>query len=166
MSDLDDRLARIEGLVAAIEASADGATRAAARELTAAVLGLHAAALERLLARIAASPGGVALAEACGRDPLVAAVLGLHGLHPVPVEARVKAALEGLRPRLQARGAVATLRSFEAGSARVRLDGPAALKPLVEEAIAEAAPDLAALEIEAVERTPLVQLRVPGRGAG
>lgn len=166
MSELDDRLARIEGLVAAIEASADGATRAAARELTAAVLGLHAAALERMLARIAASPGGVALAEACGSDPLVAAVLGLHDLHPVPLEVRVKAALEALRPRLLARGAAATLRGLEAGSARVRLEGPAALRPLVEEALVEAAPDLVSLEIEVVERAQLVQLRVPGRGAG
>jgi len=161
---LNAKIATIEGLIEAIEASRDEATRDASRALTAAVLDLHATALERILAVVARAPAGEALAAACGDDPVIAAVLKLHGLHPSPLASRVARAVAEVRETVVARGGDVVLLGVEGGAARIRVEGPAralAARGALEEAIAAAAPDLEALTIDEVEAPVLVQLRTP-----
>jgi hypothetical protein len=76
---LEQSLARLEKLTAALEGIADGTGREAARELLALVLDLHARSVARLSAIIAASDDGAAMLEKIVEDrPL--AILLLHGL--------------------------------------------------------------------------------------
>jgi Fe-S cluster biogenesis protein NfuA/nitrite reductase/ring-hydroxylating ferredoxin subunit len=90
------------------------------------------------------------MAESLAADELVAHLLLLHGLHPVPVEQRVRAALEGVRPYLESHGGNVELLGVEEGVARLRLEGSCSgcpssamtLKLAIEKAIHEAAPDV------------------------
>lgn len=79
--DLDRRVARIEGLIREIEASADPALRDAARDLTGALLDLHRAGLGRVFAILAdAGAPGRAVLDACAKDEVVASLMALHDL--------------------------------------------------------------------------------------
>ncbi len=77
------RVERIEGLIQAIEAGADGPTRDAARELASTLIDFHGAGLRRMWAELAgAGAAGRAVAQACAGDELVSALLALHDLTP------------------------------------------------------------------------------------
>ena len=101
-------VARIDGM---LDAADDGCT-----ELVAAVLELYGEGLARVVARV---PDPAALAG----DELVSHLLLLHGLHPEPVEARVRAALDEVRPYLDSHGGDVELLAIEEGVVRLRLQG-------------------------------------------
>lgn len=153
------RLGRLEGLIEEIEGWPDARARTRTRELLQTVLGLHAAGLERMLAL--AGPAREAWLE----DALVGSMLLLHGLHPLPLDVRVKRALELVRPHLASHGGNVELLGLDRGVVRLRLQGscqgcPASALTLhhrIEEAIFEAAPDVAGIEVEG--------LNVPTAGA-
>ena len=94
------------------------------------------------------------------RDGLVSALLALHDLHPLSLEERARAAVESARAELGAAGILAELLSVEDGVVRARVQGarPEDARRMLGEALWAAAPDAAAIEIEAVG--PVVQLRV------
>jgi hypothetical protein len=140
------RLRELESLVGEVEQLGDPAAVQKTRAIVRAVLDLHAAGLERILGIVGSSgePAERAILDGCVRDPLVASLLLLHGLHPFDLETRVRAALAEL-PRSPA-GDVELI-GIADGVVRVRV-GSAALKASVEEALVEAAPDAAAIEIE------------------
>jgi hypothetical protein len=130
---------RIEELVREIEAAPDPATVERARALVREVLELHRAALERALA-IVRDQGGAGAVEALARDERTAALLLLHDLHPHDLEARAREAL----------GRVAGARLISVSGGVVRAAVPnASLRDLAREALAGAAPDAAAIEVEA-----------------
>jgi hypothetical protein len=146
------RVRRIEALATALDGIADPATRTSARELMQAVLELHGAGLARLLQLVAeAGPPGRSLLDRFREDSLVASLLLLHGLHPLDVETRVRQALNRVGPHLASHGVAVELLGVAGQVVRLRFDGPwPALRGVLEEAILEAAPDVAALEV--VER--------------
>jgi Fe-S cluster biogenesis protein NfuA len=150
-------LQRIEALVQTLEAATDAPTRAAARELTQALLDLHRVGLERLVGLIDAA----ALTAACGDDTVLHHLLLLHGLHPVAVETRVRRALERVRPGLRAHGVEVEVMVVTGGTVRLRLlgDGAGGLLPSlrrgVEATVLEAAPDLERVEIDGPAQSPL-----------
>ena len=78
----DDRAARIEELVGALQGSADDEARASARELVALVLELHGTAWAKLLALLDGDSQREALRGALLAEPAIAEILLLHGLHP------------------------------------------------------------------------------------
>jgi hypothetical protein len=145
-----ERLRRIESLVAAVEATADPAAQANARELLQAVLELHARGIERML-----EIGGAQLTEACAADALVGSLLLLHDLHPLDLEARVRKAVETARPQLAAEGCTVELVGLTEGVVRVRLDRRTyghhttaeTLRQKLADAIWELAPDAEDVEI-------------------
>ena len=149
------RLQRVETLLTALQA-ADPATRANAEELVQTLLELHGAGVNRMLELVwEGGPEGERLVqEALPADPLVSHLLLLHGLHPLPVETRVQRALDTVRPYMESHGGNVELVSVDDGVVRVRLKGtcgtcPASsvtLRLAVEDAIAEAAPDVVAVE--------------------
>ena len=81
-------------------------------------------------------------------DELVSHLLLLHGIHPVPVEARVRAALEEVRPYLESHGGDVELVAVEDGVVRLRMEGSCSgcpssamtLKLAIEDAIHKARP--------------------------
>jgi hypothetical protein len=155
------RLARVEGLVQALEALPDTAAREAARELTRSLLDLHAAGLKRLL-DLVGGDGVARLAE----DGLVSSLLLLHGLHPLSAEVRVGNVLERARMRLRAIGGDVELISATGEVVRLRLrgdpDAVIALREAVEELVVAAVPDVAALEFEeAWDRPPSGRTPLP-----
>src|SRR5579859_2700688 len=157
--ELQRQIARIEGLVAAIETWPDPAARTGAPELLQATLELHGAGLERILDLAWDSgPAGQALITTCAADPLVARLLLLHGLHPADLETRVTQALDKVRPYLGSHGGNVELLGVADGTVHLRLQGSChgcpssamTLQLAIEEAIQEFAPDIAGLVVEGV----------------
>jgi Fe-S cluster biogenesis protein NfuA/nitrite reductase/ring-hydroxylating ferredoxin subunit len=148
---------RIETLIAA---SAAGGTvaRERAEELVRLVADLYGAGLERLL-DLVHEHGALTdeALDALAGDDLVASLLLVHGLHPYGVQARIEAALDGVRPYLGSHGGdVELLGVTDDGVVRLRMLGSCdgcpsssvTLKLAVEGAIEAAAPEITAIEVE------------------
>jgi Fe-S cluster biogenesis protein NfuA/nitrite reductase/ring-hydroxylating ferredoxin subunit len=154
---------RIDELTRKVEAMSDPEARAAALELLQSLMEFHGACIERML-EIASETGaaGQSIIEDFARDELVAGMLLLYGLHPVALETRVMQALEKVRPYLHSHGGNVEALSIEDGVVRLRLQGSCqscpssamTLKLAIEEAIFEAAPDVAAIEAEGAPEPP------------
>jgi Fe-S cluster biogenesis protein NfuA len=156
-----DHMGRIESLVNALEALPDTAARAAARELVRALLDLHAAGLERVLAL-----AGTDLISRLAEDERVGSLLLLHGLHPHSASDRVNRVLEQARPKLLAIGGDAELTDATENVVRLRLRGDPAAEPElrveIEKLIVAAAPDVNAIEFEeAWDRPPDGRVPLP-----
>jgi Fe-S cluster biogenesis protein NfuA len=155
--EFQNRMARIEELIHAIDAMPDENARAQTRELVQALLELHANGLNRALETIFASaPDGQALINKLAEDDLVSNLLLLHGLHPLDLETRVRQALDEVKPRLGLHGgSVQLIGVTPEGAVRLQLEGncegcPSSrvtLKYSIEEALYAAAPDITALEV-------------------
>jgi len=159
------RIQRIESLIHEVEALVDRQAQASAEELVQALLDLHGAGLDRILALLRrAGQAGDAIVEDLIRDDRIASLLLLHGLHPLDLDTRVRRALEKLRPHLGSQGSRVELLGLAEGVARVRLEvesrgcgssSVGAVQQIVEEALYEAAPDLAGIEVEGAPGTIL-----------
>lgn len=153
------RFEAIERLIGEIEAASDPNLRKTAKDLVQAVMDLQGSALERLLGIVhAAGEPGQEIIDRLGRDDLVSSVLVLYGLHPLGIEDRVRLALEKVQTKVRSSGSSVELIGIHDAAVRVKIaakghgHGSAqALKKAVEEAIYQAAPDIAALEVEGGE---------------
>ena len=146
-------IARVQELTGRLEDLDDPACRRLAEELTAAVVQMYGAGLERI----------VELADAETRDEmandsLVAGLLMIHDLYPVPIEERVVQALDTVRPYMESHGGDVELLGIENGIARLRLQGSckscrassSTLELAVRQALEEAAPDLEGMDVEGI----------------
>lgn len=153
---LQEALARIDALVSALDRIADAGARDAARELLELILDLHGLALARAMAIVTSAEDGKELAERLAREEQVRAVLLLHGLHPEPLEERVRKAVEHLRPALESLGCRMRLVEVRAATARLRVEGALRLeaprvlqlRQQIEAALIDEAPDLNGIVIE------------------
>jgi Fe-S cluster biogenesis protein NfuA/nitrite reductase/ring-hydroxylating ferredoxin subunit len=178
MDDVEARelVGRVEGCLGALEALPDPTARAKADDAVAALLDLYGEALGRIVAAASARDGDGALAAELAGDELVSHVLLLHGLHPVPLEERVRGALEEVRPYLSSHGGNVELRGVEGDVVRVALEGSCSgcpsstvtLKLAIEDAIHQAAPEIERVEAEGLAAPAagggngqLIQLEVP-----
>jgi Fe-S cluster biogenesis protein NfuA/nitrite reductase/ring-hydroxylating ferredoxin subunit len=150
---------RVQELQAQLESCVDSPARDLSEELTSAVVQMYGAGLERIVAALmAAGPEGERIASSLGGDPLVATLLLIHDLHPVPLEQRVQAALDSVRPYMESHGGNVELLSLEYGVARIHLRGSCSdcsassvtLELAIKQALEEMAPDLEGLEVEGV----------------
>jgi len=147
----DELVGRVEGLLEELESLADPMARALANTTVTALLELYGEGLARMLDGV-----GSEQAATLAGDDVIAHLLLLHGLHPVPVEERVQAGLEEVRPYLDSHGGNVELVSVQDGVALLRMQGscegcPASamtLKLAIEEAVFKAAPDVAAVEAD------------------
>jgi Fe-S cluster biogenesis protein NfuA/nitrite reductase/ring-hydroxylating ferredoxin subunit len=145
-----EQVARVEALLEELEALPDARARDKATEVLQALLDLYGEGLGRIVDVVAEQDSDGAMAESLAADELVSHLLLLHGLHPVPVEQRVRGALEGVRPYLESHGGNVELLGVEDGVARLALEGSCSgcpssamtLKLAIEKAIHEAAPDV------------------------
>ncbi|MGH9397850.1 MAG: NifU family protein [Terriglobia bacterium] len=149
------QIQQIEQLIARLDGAGDPSLRDAAKTLVQLVMELHGAGLDRIMEMISqAGEEGEQLMERFDHDELVRSLLLLHGLHPLDLEARVQRAVETVLPLLRSRGVEVKLLGVAEGVVRVRLDGSLngcgaqSIKSAVEDAIYEAAPDLAGLVVE------------------
>lgn len=142
-------IARVEHLLERLEGLPDPAARETATEVAQALLELYGEGLGRIVEVLAERDDGT-LAEALADDELVAHLLLLHGLHPVPVEERVRGALQSVLPYLESHGGNVELLGVEEGVAHLRLEGSCSgcpssamtLELAIEEAIFKVAPDV------------------------
>jgi Fe-S cluster biogenesis protein NfuA len=150
-----EQVARVEDLLERLESLPDPAARETATEVAQALLDLYGEGLGRIVDVLAERDDGT-LAQALGDDELVAHLLLLHGLHPVPVEERVRGALQGVLPYLESHGGSVELLGVEEGVVCLRLEGScsgcpsssATLKLAIEDAIFKVAPDVEEVRAE------------------
>ena len=101
---------------------------------------------------------GERIAVSLTDDALVSTLLLIHDLHPVPLEDRVQAALDSVRPYMESHGGNVELLSLEQGVARIHLQGSCSdcsasavtLELAIKQALEDAAPDLEGLEVVGV----------------
>jgi Fe-S cluster biogenesis protein NfuA len=153
-TEVRERVAQVEAQLAQLDAGAVDAV--------AGLVELYGEAFARVLAAVPAE-SAVSLAD----DELIGHLLMVHGLHPRSVEERVLSALDEVRPYLASHSGGVELVGIEGATVRLRLEGTchgcpsstATLKLAVEQAIAEAAPEVERVEAEgAVEEVPGVPL--------
>ena len=164
MDDLQARelVSRVDALLEEVEAFSDPAARDKTTELVGSLLDLYGDGLARLVAQVA-DPEGLQ------DDELVSHLLLLHGIHPVPIEARVRSALEEVRPYLDSHGGNVELVSVEDGTARLRMEGSCSgcpssavtLKLAIEDAIRKHAPDVGGIQAEDAEEGGLPMAPAP-----
>lgn len=168
-----EQIARVEGLLERLESLSDPAAQQLATEIVQALLDLYGEGLERIVDVVAARDDGTMAAE-LGADELVSHLLLLHGLHPEPVEERVRGALEGVLPYLQSHGGSVELLGVEDAIVHLRLQGSCSgcpssamtLKLAIEDAIFKAAPDVEEVRAEGAVAPPqqgpqLLQIECP-----
>ena len=103
--------------------------------------------------------GAARLAE----DKLVSSLLLLHGLHPEPVETRIREALHRVERRLDGHRVRLEEIAEEVARVRVELNGgapPSTLAAAIERAIAECAPDIAGVEIEGLPQAAVSLVQI------
>lgn len=173
--DTAELVGRVEALLVDLEALPDPTAREKCADAAGALLDLYGEGLARVVELVAERDADGELAEAFAADELVSHLLLLHGLHPVPLELRLRAALDEVRPYLESHGGNVEILSAEDGVVRLRLEGSCSgcpssavtLKLAIEEAIHRAAPDVEEIVAEGVseagqEPEPmLLQLEVP-----
>jgi Fe-S cluster biogenesis protein NfuA/nitrite reductase/ring-hydroxylating ferredoxin subunit len=167
-----ERVGRVDALLDEVEGSIGAVPVDTALDLVQALLDLYGEGLARVVGHVAAQDEGGSLARAFAGDELVSHLLLLHGLHPEPLEARVRGALAEVRPYLESHGGdVELLGISEAGEVRLALRGScdgcasstATLKLAIEEAIGRAAPDAEAVVAEGAAEAappPLLQIEM------
>src|SRR5438132_11493087 len=155
---------RIEVLLGELRPQASPEVGAKVEEVVGLLVELYGAGLERIL-QIGndASAAAVRLLTRLTDDKFIESLLVLHGIHPVDVDTRIEAALDQARPYLGSHaGGVEYLGVDENGVAHLRLEGSChgcpsstvTVKLTLEQAIAEAAPEVMRVEVEGVAEAP------------
>ena len=158
--DLQNRVQKIGQLVRDLETIADPAARAATKELVQLLMDMHGAGLDRIMeVMFQSGEPGARLIDELGQDPLVSSLLVLYGLHPDDLQTRVERKLKQIDSKLHKMGAEASLVSIQDGHVHLKafVTGHScgstahSVQTALEEAMYEAAPDLASLKVEGLE---------------
>ncbi|WP_225851178.1 NifU family protein [Streptomyces sp. HPF1205] len=145
---VERRLARIDELLEHLQ-GVPGPTSEAAITVVQALTEVYGEALARVR-----DLGGPALAAALAGDELLGHLLVLHDLHPDPLDRRVAAALDALRPALRERGGDVEPAGIDGAVATVRLrlkgcgSSSGAVEEAVREAVLAAGPELSEVRLE------------------
>src|SRR4051794_4733912 len=152
----NDQVARLEGLLEEIEALPDADVRDKCMETIGALLDLYGEGLARI---VQSAPDPERLTD----DELVSHLMLVHGLHPVPLESRVRGALEEVRPYLESHGGNVELVRIEDGIVHLKLEGScdgcpssaATLELAIEDAIRKAAPEVEEIKADQGASLPM-----------
>ena len=173
---------RIEVLLGELRSQASPEVGAKIEEVVGLLVELYGAGLERILELVNEDPEVAApLLKRFTDDKFIESLLVLHGLHPIDVDTRIEAALDQARPYLGSHaGGVEYLGVDENGVAHLKLEGSChgcpsstvTVKLTLEQAIAEAAPEVVRVEVVGVAAAPtgpspsLLQIQTrPGAGS-
>jgi Fe-S cluster biogenesis protein NfuA len=155
--DFRRRMERLEASIEEFERLPDANLRARVREIVRALLDLHAEGLERILDRVAQiGDVGLAVIDELAQDELINGLLLLHGLHPLDLEARIRQAMDKVRPQLRSHGGNVEIVGITATALRLRLEGnchgcpssAATIKTLIEDAVYQFAPEVQKIEVD------------------
>jgi Fe-S cluster biogenesis protein NfuA/nitrite reductase/ring-hydroxylating ferredoxin subunit len=173
---------RIEVLLGELRQEAPPQVGAKVEEVIGLLVELYGAGLERILEVVNedADTAGPLLKRFTD-DKFIESLLVLHGIHPVDVDTRIEAALDQARPYLGSHaGGVEYLGVDDDGVAHLKLEGSChgcpsstvTVKLTLEQAIAEAAPEVLRVQVEGVAEAPtgpspsLIQIQTrPGAGS-
>jgi Fe-S cluster biogenesis protein NfuA/nitrite reductase/ring-hydroxylating ferredoxin subunit len=156
---LVQRVQELQERLESMAGSGGGTVAEVADELVSAVVQMYGAGLERIMAALLdGGAEGERIAAVLGDDELVATLLLIHDLHPTPLADRVTAALDSVRPYMESHGGNVELLSLEHGVARIHLQGSCSdcsasavtLELAIKQALEDAAPDLAGLEVAGI----------------
>ena len=151
---LDSSSRRVEMLLDRFSAfPASTGARSDAEDLVRTISSLYGECLRSIAQTLHEELGerGDAILERSCEDPLVTSLLVTHNLHPVPLEQRVRRAIERIKPALEQKHANVQLVSVDEDVVSVRIDGMADVVSLVEQAVYSAAPEV--LEVRAAGQT-------------
>ncbi|MET0254096.1 MAG: NifU family protein [Terrimicrobiaceae bacterium] len=152
---------RIQELIARIAEVPDPSSRQMLEDCLESLLRFYGQGLARILDLIEETgPEGREVYDRLINDGAVRGLLLIHGLHPVPLETRLREALDKIRPYMESHGGNVELLSLEDDVARLRLQGHCKTCPssavtmelAIRGAIEEACPDLMGFEVEGVEQ--------------
>lgn len=148
---------RIEALLGELRSSLDKRAWELVEEAVGLVTELYGGGLERVLTVVSDED-----IERLVADDLVGSLLVLHGLHPLDLDARVRAALDSVRPYLGSHGGDVEVLGIDGdeGVLHLRMLGSCdgcpsssvTLQLAVQQAIEEAAPEI--VHIDVVDETP------------
>jgi Fe-S cluster biogenesis protein NfuA/nitrite reductase/ring-hydroxylating ferredoxin subunit len=161
---------RVEELTAQVERLSDPAARRTAEELMSAVIDMYGLGLSRIVEILDDGADGAEVKRRLIEDGVVASLLLIHDLYPVPIEERVREALDNVRPYMESHGGDVELVSLIDGVARIRLEGscdgcPASSSTLelaIKTALDETAPDLLGIEVAGTDQDLLSPVEVTG----
>jgi Fe-S cluster biogenesis protein NfuA len=155
---------RVEALLAGLGSQAGPQVAATAEELVSCLVELYGAGLAEMVRIIGEdAEAGPRLMARLAADPLVESLLLLHDLHPLPVEDRVRRAIETVMPQLGAHAGQAALAGLdEAGVILIRLELSAhgrqaharQVQETLEQAVTAAAPEAAGVSFDVVTAAP------------
>jgi Fe-S cluster biogenesis protein NfuA len=162
---------RVEALLAELGSHAGPQVAATAEELVSCLVELYGSGLGEIIRIIGEdAEAGPRLMDALVADPLVESLLLLHDLHPLDVGTRVRQAIDRVLPRLGSHaGRVEFSGVDDRGVIKLRLErsghgcqsSSAPVREAIEEAVAQAAPEAAGVEIDVVTvaaELPLLQI--------
>jgi len=163
--DVERTVRKLEELLDEI-AAADPQLRERAEEVVRLLMQLYGAGLSHVMA-IAGPETAPRLAE----DKLVGSLLLLHGLHPVDPSTRIGHVLRRMEGHMAGHRLHLAALSEDVARIRVELNGgpiPHALAQAIEQAIADCAPEIGAVQIEGLPERPaeLVQIAIAPPVAG
>lgn len=170
--DLDNEVARLQGLLSALETLNDQTAKAAAQELVQVVIRLHTLGLKDLLAIVneAGSQPADTLVPKFTANPRVRGLLLLHDLHPDDLATRARNAVERLRPHLGVKGVRAELIGIEDNVVQIRVSDNGetgrtasveSLRNEIEETVLEMTPDASGVDIDGLDATGALNVAVP-----
>jgi Fe-S cluster biogenesis protein NfuA len=166
--EFQERTERIERLVQRANELTDENSRAVALELLESLMDLNGAVTARMVELLSDSgEAGRNLLSKLGNDPLVCGFLVLYGLHPLSLQQRIVAAIERFQPQLRKHGGGnLTVIAATEGQVRVKVQGASTngsastLKQKVEQALREAAPEVAEIAIDGLNSADFVPLHM------
>jgi len=168
---------RVEALLAELGSQAGPQVAATAEELVSCLVELYGAGLAeivRIIGEDAEENGsGQRLIAKLAADPLVESLLLLHDLHPAPTAERVRRAIEAVMSQSGPHAGQVEFRGVdEAGVVHLSLErgghgcqsSSGAVQEAIEQAVADAAPETAGVDIEVVTAAPELPLLQITRG--
>jgi Fe-S cluster biogenesis protein NfuA len=159
---------KVEQLLQQVNGFCDENARATAVELMQTLMDLQGAVMSRLVEVLSESgeSGRNALSKVAD-DPLICGMLVLYGIHPLSLEERVLRAIEKLRPQVQTLGTRLELVSAADSEVRIHVqcshsdaNSAATVRSKIEQAIREAAPEVAEIAIEGLLPSGFVPLNM------
>ena len=159
---------RVEALLAELGSQAGPQVAATAEELVTCLVELYGAGLAEIVRIIGEdAEAGTRLMAKLAADPLVESLLLLHELHPLGIADRVRRAIDTVMPQLGPHAGQAEFAGLDQdGIIRIRLElsahglqahaGPA--QEAIEQAVADAAPEVAGVSFDVVTAAPELPL--------
>jgi Fe-S cluster biogenesis protein NfuA/nitrite reductase/ring-hydroxylating ferredoxin subunit len=157
---------RIQKLLERIEALPYPGAKELIQECMEAVLAFYGHGLNRILQVVSrAGPEGRKVYQDLIHDDVIKGFLLIHDLHPLDLEARLREALDKVRPYLRSHGGNVELISLENDMAKLQLQGTCkscasssvTLELAIRHAIEQACPDLLHFEVEGAMQDKLPQ---------